>query len=112
MGDGIRARIDRQPGGDLRASSPPATRQRLRDPETAAHRPVRQGTQVHIGGRVVYAAIVHHPGTAANLWRQPYAPSNRRKDLASGRRTVPTMKVQPHRNRSFFQIGGVRETAA
>jgi hypothetical protein len=70
MGDGIRARIDRQPGGDLRGvitSSHPATIYVINGTRPHIIRPVRaKALRFTIGGRVVYAAIVHHPGTTAN----------------------------------------------
>jgi len=70
MGDGIRVRISRTPDGDFRGtiiSSHPATIFVIGGTRPHTIRPVRaRALRFTVGGRVVYATVVHHPGTRAN----------------------------------------------
>jgi hypothetical protein len=70
MGDGIRVSIQRGPGGDFRGvirSTHPATIFVVSGTRPHVIRPVRaRALRFTLGGQVVYARIVHHPGTEAN----------------------------------------------
>jgi hypothetical protein len=69
MGAGIRSSI-RSNGGDFQGvitSTHPATIYVVGGTRPHIIRPVRaRALRFTVGGRVVYAKIVHHPGTAAN----------------------------------------------
>lgn len=70
MGTGIRSQIQRGPGGDFRGvirSTHPATIYVVSGTRPHIIRPVRaKALRFTVGGQVVYAKIVHHPGTRAN----------------------------------------------
>lgn len=70
MGDGIRSQIQRGPGGEFRGvirSTHPATIYVVSGTRPHIIRPVRaKALRFTVGGQVVYARIVHHPGTEAN----------------------------------------------
>lgn len=70
MGAGIRSSIQRGPGGDFRGvitSSHPATIFVVYGTRPHLIRPVRaKALRFTVGGRVVYAKLVRHPGTRAN----------------------------------------------
>jgi hypothetical protein len=70
MGDGIRSRLDRTAAGDFRGvitSTHPATIYVVSGTRPHVIRPVRaRALRFTVGGRVVFATVVHHPGTRAN----------------------------------------------
>lgn len=70
MGAGIRSSIQRGPGRDFRGvitSSHPATIFVVYGTRPHLIRPVRaKALRFTVGGRVVYAKLVRHPGTRAN----------------------------------------------
>lgn len=70
QGSNIRSAIQRGPGGDFRGVitlSHPAALYILHGTRPHLIRPVRaRALRFTVGGRVVYAKLVHHPGTRAN----------------------------------------------
>lgn len=70
MGAGIRTAVQRGPDGDFRgvvSSTHPATVFVVYGTRPHVIRPVRaRALRFTVGGRVVYAQIVHHPGNRAN----------------------------------------------
>lgn len=70
MGDGIRVRISRGPDGDFLGtivSTHPASIYVISGTRPHTIRPVRaQALRFTVGGRVVYAKVVRHPGNRAN----------------------------------------------
>ncbi len=70
MGAGIRSQIQRGAGGDFRGvirSTHPATIYVVSGTRPHTIRPVRaKALRFNVAGRVVYATVVHHPGTRKN----------------------------------------------
>ena len=70
MGDTIRAQIQRGPGGDFRGVinvRHPAALYVVHGTRPHIIRPVRaKALRFTVGGQVVYARVVHHPGTKPN----------------------------------------------
>lgn len=71
MGQGIRARVDYRSSGPhgVITSTHPATVYVVHGTRPHIIRPVRaQVLRFTVGGRVVYASVVHHPGTRPNTF--------------------------------------------